>query len=88
MLCFSMLYWIEATCGLQSNGNAMSHSSGEALYVCAVAVLIEGGDNCEEDKLTVPCCMSAAEMLMWQEVEYHILGMRIGGLVSGIGTKA
>ena len=30
--------WIEATCGLQSNGNAMSHSSGEALYVWAMAV--------------------------------------------------
>ena len=77
LLCFCILYLNRATCGSQSNGNAMSHSSGETLYVSGVAVLLEGGDNCEEGKLTVPCCMSAAEMLMWREVEYHIL---VGGL--------
>ena len=47
-------------------GNAVSHASEETLYVCAVAVMIEGGDNCEEGKLAVP-------LSMWREVEYHIL---------------
>ena len=41
--------------------------------MCAVAVMIDGGDNSEEGKLAVPCCVFAAEMLMWREVKYHIL---------------
>ncbi len=28
-------------------GTAVSQSSEEILYVCAVAVMTEGGDNCE-----------------------------------------
>ena len=35
----------------------MSHSSEETLYVFAVAVMIEGGDNCGECKLAVPLSM-------------------------------
>ena len=52
--------------GYSPMGNALSHSSEEILYVCAVAEMIEGGDNCEEGKLAVP-------LSMWREVEYHIL---------------
>jgi len=46
--------------------------------VCAVAMMIEGGDNCEEGKLAVP-------LLMWREVEYHILvcGLAVRCLVMG-----
>ncbi len=73
VVCFCRPYLNRATCGLQPNGNAMSHSPEEILYVCVVAVLIEGGHNCEEGKPTVPCCKSAAELSMWREVEYHIL---------------
>ena len=43
--------------GYSPMGYAMSHSSEEILYVCAVAVMIEGGDNCEEGKLAVPLSM-------------------------------
>ena len=63
-------------------GNAVSHASEETLYVCAVAMMIEGGDNCEEGKLAVP-------LLMWREVEYHILvcGLTSSSLnMSGLKT--
>ena len=43
--------------GYSQMGNAMSYSSEGTLYVCAVAVMIEGGDNCEEGKLHVACLL-------------------------------